>query len=180
MKALISHIFSTTNNFLASRIWGISLPKNRLPVGWVALDRQFLGPLRMCWDRWVILLSLVPIGRQIFFGACCLPIIQSSDGSLRSIGTVGVGMYCDRGCWYQRYWSPLPYRMLSREHHFPFCWHLYWEMRFSYSSVTVSFLQAESTCLLPKGSCIFDTQNSLHKQGSMWVWSKLAPEHSAG
>lgn len=41
--------------------------------------------------------AVVPVWRQIFFGMCCLPIIQSSEESLRSSGTVRAGIYCDRG-----------------------------------------------------------------------------------
>lgn len=47
---------------------------------------------------------------------------------------------------------------------------------FLHNPVRVCLLWVEGKRLLPKGSRIFDRKNSLHKQGSAWAWSKLAPE----
>lgn len=126
--------------------------------------------------------AAVPARRQIFSGTCYLPITRSGEGSLESSRIVEAGRWCYRACWYHSWWhwSPLQYKTLSEEQPFAFCWHLYWEMpfleAFLHNSVTVCLSQVEGKCLLPTGSRIFDTRNSLHKQRSAWAWSEPAPE----
>lgn len=179
MKAPVSHIFSTTNHFLASRIRGFLCL--RTDCQWV--DSLLTGSFVVLW---------APVETDgSFCSALCrgpsakadlLAITRSGEASLESSRIVEAGLWCYRACRYHSWWhwSPLQFKTLSEEQPFAFCWHLYWEMpfleAFLHNSVTVCLSQVEGKCLLPTGSCIFDTRNSLHKQRSAWAWSEPAPE----
>lgn len=134
MKAPVSHIFSTTNHFLASRIRGFLCL--RTDCQWV--DSLLTGSFMVLWGpvetdgSFCSACAVVPARRQIFSGTCYLPITRSGEGSLESSRIVEAGLRCYRACRYHSWWrwSPLQYKTLSEEQPFAFCWHLYWEMPF--------------------------------------------------
>lgn len=129
--------------------------------------------------------DIVPAQRQIVFGTCYLPITWSSERSLGSRGSAGDGLCCNTAPLYHSwwYWSPPLSPTLNTEQEAAFSLLLasllgnaFPTEVFLHNSVTVCLLQVEGKLLWPKGSCNFDMNNSLHKRGSTWAWSKLAPE----